>query len=97
MKMPVLLVTYELKNPNQDYSTFLGMLDSYPQIKLSDSMMLVETVDSPRDFFDGIWPFIDPNDRVMIFEVNSECFINGNEAARQWMKGHCKKCDPVMN
>ena len=95
--MPVLLVTYELKNPAQDYSTFQSMLQSYPNIKVSDTSMLVQSVETPSEFFDGIWPFVDPHDQVLIFEVNSQCFISGNNEVGQWMNEHCKKCDPVMN
>jgi hypothetical protein len=93
--MPVLLIQYELKSPNQDYSTFEGMLHSYPNIKVSDSMILLQSADPPREFFDGIWPFVDQHDQVLIFEVNSQCYINGNKELMQWVLEHCKACDPV--
>ncbi len=93
--MPVLLVTYELKAPDQDYSTFHSMLQSYPNIKVNDTTMLLQSVDTPSEFFDGIWPFIDPQDQVLIFEVNGECFVNGNGPVAQWMKEKCQKREPV--
>jgi hypothetical protein len=94
--MPVLLVTYELKNPNQDYSTFESMLQSYPNIKVTATTQLVQTVDTPSELFDGIWPFVDPGDQILIFEVNTKSYINGNPAAAQWIKEHCQQCDPVL-
>jgi hypothetical protein len=93
--MPVLLVTYELKNPGQDYSTFQSMLQSYPNIKVTDSTTLVQTVDTPSEFFDGIWPFIDPNDLVLIFEVDTQCYISGNPQAAAWIRERCQRCEPV--
>ncbi len=93
--MPVLLVQYELRNPDQDYSTFEGMLQSYPHIQVTDSTMLLQSADLPLEFFDGIWPFVDQHDQVLIFEVNTRCYINGNDEIMQWIKEHCTACDPV--
>jgi hypothetical protein len=93
--MPVLLVTYELKAHDQDYSTFQSMLQSYPNISVNDTTILLQSVDSPEEFFDGIWPYVDPHDLVQIFEVNGKFFNKGNDPVMEWMKEHCPTCEPI--
>ena len=84
--MPALLVTYELKSPDQDYSTFHSMLHSYPSIKLSGSSVVLATNDTPANFFEGIWPWIDQNDTVLIFEITNNWSGVGSKEAQQWLK-----------
>jgi hypothetical protein len=86
--MPVLLVTYQLKNADHDYGTFLDMLQSYPGKRVSKSTILLETQDSPQEFFDGISPFIDGQDSVFVFRLSKENCIQGDESMQEWVGEH---------
>jgi len=88
--MPVLLVTYELKNPDQDYSTFRSMLHSYPWMKLSESAVVLECADAPEAFFEGIWPWVDQHDMVLVFEVGSPWAGIAPAEVRSWLKERLK-------
>jgi hypothetical protein len=86
--MPVLLVSYQLKNSDHDYGTFQDMLLSYPGKRVNKSTILLETQDSPQEFFDGIWPFIDAQDSVFVFRLGKDCCIQGDESVQQWVNDH---------
>jgi len=84
--MHTLLVTYDLKNKEQDYSTFYDMVHSYPYTKITETSCAIETTESPEEIFDGLWPWIDPHDRVMVFELAKSWSGIGSEEAQQWLK-----------
>ena len=84
--MCTLLVTYDLKNPEQDYSTFYGLIHSYPWTKITESSCAIETKDGPVEFFDVLWPWIDQHDQVMVFELSNSWHGVGSEDARKWLK-----------
>jgi hypothetical protein len=88
--MPVLLVTYELKNADQDYSTFRSMLHSYPWIKLSESAVVLDCADSPEAFLESLWPWVDQHDTVIVFGVGSPWAGIGSAEVKAWLKERLK-------
>jgi hypothetical protein len=92
--MPALLVTYELKSSEMDYSTFHSMLHSYPWMKVTNSTVVVHSAESPQEFFDGIWPWVDQHDTVVITEINHTWTGICSDELRAWLKVHCES-EPV--
>ena len=84
--MPALLVTYDLKSSEQDYSTFQSMLHSYPWINISESAVVLATDTSANEFFEGIWPYIDQHDQVLVFAVTADWSGTGSEEVKKWLK-----------
>ncbi len=60
--MAVLLVTYDLKKPGQDYSDFYKVIKSYGWAKLSESSYAISTDKSPTTIYNELAPHIDKND-----------------------------------
>ena len=86
--MPTLLVTYELMSKEMDYSTFRGMLKSYPSIKVTDSTIILQSTESPLEFFDGIWPWVDQHDTVFITVIDRGWTGICSNEIKEWLKAH---------
>jgi|GEM_PF-1235927 len=93
--MSALLVTYELKNKEMDYSTFQSMLRSYPWVRVNENTVLLQSTDSPADFFDGIWPWVDQHDLVMISKLDRNYAGILPDDVQAWIKVHMTSEEPV--
>lgn len=93
--MSVLLVTYELNNTDMDYSTFHSMLHSYPWIKLNDHALVLQVSETPNEFFEGIWPWVDQHDTVMVSEFDKNWVGICPEKVRTWLMEHAGQGEPV--
>jgi hypothetical protein len=71
-----------------DYSTFRGMLRSYPSIKVTDSTIILQSTESPLEFFDGIWPWVDQHDTVFITELDHGWTGICSKEIKEWLKEH---------
>lgn len=86
--MPVLLVTYDLKKPGQDYSDFLDVVKSNAWARLSESSYAVKTTDSPKTLYNKLFPHMDANDQVYIVTLTSPYWGLGPEKVNQWLSQH---------
>lgn len=92
--MSVLLVTYELNSTDIDYSTFHSMLHSYPWIKLNEHAVILQANETPNEFFDGIWPWVDQHDTVIVSEFDKNWAGICPETIQIWLREHAPQREP---
>ena len=83
--MSVLLVTYDLNKPGQDYTDFLNVIKSYDCTKLSESSYAIKTSKSPSDVYKELRPHQDSNDHVYIIELGHLHKGYGPTATNDWL------------
>lgn len=83
--MSVLLVTYDLQKPGQDYSGFHDVIKKNAWAKLSESSYAVDTTDSPQTLYNKLDPHMDTNDQVYVITLKSPYFGRGPETVNQWL------------
>jgi hypothetical protein len=83
--MSVLLVTYDLNKPGQDYADFLKVVKDYPWARLSESSYAIETTESPTEIYEKLRPHQDENDNLYIIKLTQPFYGWGPERVNQWL------------
>ena len=86
--MAVLLVTYDLNKPGQDYSDFIVTFKNYPWAKLSESSYAISTNKSPTTIYEELAPYIDKNDHVYVITLSRPYWGYGPEDVNKWLAEH---------
>lgn len=84
--MAVLLVTYDLYQPGQDYSDLYEIIKGYAWAKLSESSYAIETSESPQTIFDKLNPHIDGNDQLYVVTLKSPYWGRGSSEVDDWLR-----------
>lgn len=84
--MAVLLVTYDLDKPGQNYDDFLKVVKSYAWARLSESSYAIETDESPSDIYKKLSGFIDKNDQAYIITLKSPHAGWGPTKINEWLQ-----------
>ena len=69
--MSVLLVTYDLNKPGQDYTDLLKVIKRHSWAKLSESSYAVETDLTPHQLYSQLEPYLDSSDNPLCYHVDS--------------------------
>jgi hypothetical protein len=83
--MAVLLVTYDLKKPGQDYSDLLNAIKGYAWAKLSESSYAIITDNSPSTIYSELRTFIDVNDHIYIINLKRPHYGYGPKDVNDWL------------
>ncbi|HUU39838.1 MAG TPA: hypothetical protein VMW42_02740 [Desulfatiglandales bacterium] len=84
--MAVLLITYDLNNPDQDYSGFHDAIKCYGSwADLSESSYAVETDVKPTAIRDKLKEHIGKKDQVYIFTLTAPCAGMGSLEVKRWL------------
>ena len=71
--MPILLVTYDLKNEGKrkraDYPRFFKIRDNYNNVRLSESTYAIDTIESPETVYNKLKSVIDRDDAVFVIAL----------------------------
>ena len=86
--MAVLLVTYDLNKPGQDYSDFIDTFKKYPWARLSESSYAIETSKTPQIIYDELAPNMDKNDQVYIITLSKPFWGLGPEDVNKWLSAN---------
>lgn len=84
--MPVLLVTYDLNKPGQDYSDLLKTIKGYAYAKLSESSYAILTDKSPQTIYDQLKPTIDKNDNLYVINLKRPYSGQGPQEVNNWLE-----------
>lgn len=84
--MSVLLVTYDLKKPGQNYSEFYKVIKNYDWARLSESSYAINTYDSPDTVYAKLKPHMDSNDNVYIVTLVRPYSGFGPEEVNKWLE-----------
>jgi hypothetical protein len=83
--MSVLLVTYDLKKPGQDYTDFLAIIRKYPYARLSESCYAIVTTEVPKDVYNKLYPHMDKNDQLYIITLQNPYWGLGPKEVNDWL------------
>jgi hypothetical protein len=83
--MTVLLITYDLMKPGQDYSDFLDVIKSYNYTKLSESSYAINTTENIKTVYEKLNKYRDKNDNVYIIGLCSPHQGYGPKTTNQWL------------
>jgi len=84
--MSVLLVTYDLKKPGQDYTDFLKVIRSYDYARLSESSYALNTTQSPSDVYNKLRPYMDANDHIYVINLKRPYSGYGPKEVNDWLE-----------
>lgn len=89
--MAVLLVTYDLKKPGQNYGPVHEYLKTFAYCKYLESVWLLDTTTSPTNIRDKLKSLVDGNDVVFVVQItkrwaafNYGCGDWLNKSERNW-------------
>jgi hypothetical protein len=85
--MSVLLITYDLNKPGQDYKDLLDYIKRFPWAKLSESSYAIETNMTPIQVYNAIKGMVDTNDNVYIVTLTVPWYGQGRPEVNQWLSG----------
>jgi hypothetical protein len=74
MKMTVLLITYDLNKPKQDYDAILDIIESCDCFFVAKSSYLVD-VDDYSKFWEKIAKVIDKSTRIAVFPIETAMLV----------------------
>lgn len=83
--MSVLLVTYDLKKPGQDYTDFLAIIRKYTFARLSESCYAVITNETPQGVYNNLTPHMDKNDQLYVVTLQSPYWGQGPKDVNDWL------------
>ena len=83
--MALLLVTYDLQKPVQDYSNFHKIIKIYPNVRLSESSYAIHTTESPSDVYNMLTPHMDQNDQLYIITLTKPYYGVGPKFINDWL------------
>lgn len=83
--MAVLLVTYDLMKPGQDYSELHNKIKSYPWARLSESAYAIKTEASASTIFNQLKSVLDQNDRLYIITLKQPYAGYGLKDVNNWL------------
>lgn len=88
--MAILLITYDLKKPGQDYKDFLALIRNYPYARLSESSYAIETNEAPKDVYNILAPHMDNNDQLYVVTLHSPYWGLGPKEVNDWLSANLK-------
>ena len=86
--MSVLLVTYDLKKPGQDYTDLLKEIRNYPWARLSESSYAIATEVAPSTVYDILRQYLDANDNIYVINLRRPFSGFGPPDVNGWLEAN---------
>ncbi len=84
--MTVLLITYDLEKPGQNYPEILKFIKSHGSwAKFSESSYAIKTQDTPDDTMKKLKPFLDKTSRIFVVTLTSPHAGFGADKVSGWL------------
>ncbi len=83
--MAVLLITYDLREPGQDYSELISKIKSYMWARLSEFYYAIRTDSTPSTVFDQLKPYLDPSDNLNVIILKQPYVGYGPKEVNSWL------------
>jgi hypothetical protein len=84
--MPLLLVTYDLNKPRQNYSDLIGEIKNYSNVRLSDSSYAIITDKPPSRVCGELKQYIDANDNIFVINLKRPYDGYGSSSVIDWLR-----------
>lgn len=86
--MSVLLITYDLQKPGQDYTDLLAKIRSFNWAMLSESSYAIQTDLTPEAVYALLRPFMDANDQLYAIALKRPYMGFGPTAVNDWLENN---------
>lgn len=86
--MSVLLITYDLKKPGQDYSDLLKYIKGHAWARLSESSYAIKTSKSVETVYDEVRQSMDADDFVYVINLKRPYVGYGKKTVNEWLEKH---------
>lgn len=83
--MSVILITYDLNRPGQNYPKIKEYIDKFAWAKLSESSYAIETNKTPNQVFSDLKNCIDSNDTLYVITLTAPWDGRGRPEVNQWL------------
>jgi hypothetical protein len=84
--MALLLITIDRSKPENDYSKFLGRIDKYSNVRLSESSFAIITDKPPRTVCGELKKFVKKNDGLFVITMKRPYHCFGAPLIEDWLK-----------
>lgn len=86
----ILIITYDLSAPHQNYDGVLSEIKAYGTwAKVSESSYLIKTIKTPEKVRNSLLKYIDDDDKLFIGTVNAPAAWHGlSESLSNWILKH---------
>jgi len=88
--MAILLVTYDLKKPGQDYTDFLAIIKKYPYARLSESSYAIQTNETPENVYKKFVPHMDKTNQIYVVTLHYPYMGFGPNEVNDWLSANLK-------
>lgn len=87
--MAVLLITYDLNRPGQNYTDLLDKIKSYGSwARLSESSYAVATQNTPQTVYSQLSPHLDNSDTLYIVTLKRPYSGQGPQDVNNWLEAN---------
>lgn len=91
--MSILLVTYDLDQPNRNYDGLIKAIKRRTWCHALDSVWFLDTPDSPQDVRDELMKKLDEGDQLYVFRLRKHWAAKKGDAATKWLKSDTRSWD----
>ncbi|MGV3654318.1 MAG: hypothetical protein ACO1N5_08870 [Noviherbaspirillum sp.] len=84
--MAVMLVTYDLYQPGQNYPRLIKAIQTYPWARLSDTSYAIATSDSPAAVLEHLRPYVSDATNLYVLSLRKPYAGYGPEAVNDWLE-----------
>ncbi|MBN1187314.1 MAG: hypothetical protein JXB49_33860 [Bacteroidales bacterium] len=83
--MSILLITYDLHKPGQNYDDFYKVIKQYTWARLSESSYVIDTNNTPSEIYNQLSPHMDKNDQMYIITLKNPFISYGPKPINDWL------------
>lgn len=84
--MAVLLITYDLNKPGQNYNQILDYIKNFSYVPLSESSYAIDTKIEPENIYNDLSKLLDSNDRICIITLTQPWAAYLSPDILDWLK-----------
>ncbi|WP_353622374.1 hypothetical protein [Blastomonas fulva] len=91
--MSVLLVTYDLDNPNRNYGGLINAIKRRTFCHALGSVWFLDTTDRPADVRAELRKELDDGDQLFVFKLRKHWAAHKKDSSTEWLKSSKRTWD----
>jgi hypothetical protein len=84
--MSVLLVSYDLNRPGQNYTGLYKELERWTRCRALESTWFLDTPDDPAAVRNALYKHIDTGDQLYVFRLRKHWAAHKQDGCTEWLK-----------
>lgn len=91
--MSVLLVSYDLNRPGQNYAGLIQAIERYTHCKALYSMYFIDTAEDPATVRDKLMKLIDKGDQLYVMRLRKHWAAAKKDGCTDWLQNSSRTWD----